>query len=304
MTASFAFRAALVAFTAGLAALLLSPAAQPNRSVAAVGTIAFGRGGSVYVANLDGTGLRRLGRGSSPSWSPDGRRLAFQRYVRGRNAEILVADADGRNLRRLTRTPAEELWPVWSPDGRRLAFVSDRDGSWEVFVMNADGSGVRQLTRRLAPTELNVTPAWSPDGRVIAFSSTRTPENPEIYVVRPDGNGLRRLTRTAGDVETLGDDGFPSWSPDGRLIVFSSNRTGNGEVWLMRRDGSRQRRVAGLPSRDDWSAEFSPDGAWIVFHSLGLRTSELYVVRPDGSALRRLGIPGTDPSWRPVANGS
>jgi Tol biopolymer transport system component len=287
---------------AALTALLVVPTAS-SVSADPDGTIAFGRSGSVYVANVDGTGVRRLGKGSTPSWSPDGRRIAFHRYVRGRNSEIVVVDADGRNERRLTRHPAEDLWPVWSPDGKRLAFVSTRDGTWEVFVMNANGSGVRQLTHRIASTELNVTPAWSPDGRLIAFSSTRTPENPEIWVVRPDGKGLRRLTRTKGDVHVLGDDGFPSWSSDGRLIAFSSNRTGDGEVWLMRRDGSGQRRLAGLPRRDDWSAEFSPDSRWIAFHSLGA-ASELYVVRTDGSGLRRLGIAGSDPAWRPVPNGS
>ncbi len=131
-------------------------------------------------------------------------------------------------------------------------------------------------------------------------SSAWTAENPEIYVVRPDGSGFRRLTRTAGNAEVLGDDSWPRWSPDGKRIVFSSNRTGNGEVWIMRADGKGQRRIAGLPRRDDWAPAFSPDGASIVFSSLTTgRDGDLYLVRPNGKSLRRLGLRGSDPVFRP-----
>lgn len=120
--------------------------------------------------------------------------------------------------------------------------------------------------------------------------------------MRPDGSELRQLTHTKGDVDTLGDDSRPTWSPDGKRIVFSSNRTGDGELWIMNADGSGQKRLAGLPHRDDWAPAWSPDGARIAFHSLDpVGRVQLYTVRPSGGGLARLGISGQDASWLPPA---
>jgi TolB protein len=271
------------------------------------GELAFVRGGDVYTVRADGSGLVRLtrtrARESTPAWSPDGAQLVFVRERPG-NADVYVADARARNVRRITHTRgANEYTPAWSPDGKRIAFASNRTGAYELYVARADGTGVRRLTVGARDGYGSYLPAWSPDGRRIAFSSSsRTPENAEIYLVRPNGTGLRRLTRTRGNVEVLGDDSWPAWSPDGRRIVFSSNRTGEGEVWVMGADGRGERRLAGLRRRDDWGPRFSPDGAEIVFYSLGARgPGELYVARSDGKAVRRLGVRGEDPAWRPRA---
>ncbi len=137
--------------------------------------------------------------------------------------------------------------PAWSPDGRKIVFWSDRDGqdvrprNDELYVMNADGSGVRRLTRNPAQ---DLFPAWSPDGEKIAFASARD-GNGEIYVMRADGSGVRRLTHAA-----VADDSFgpkATWSPDGTRIAFDSYRSvpsgARFEIYVINVDGSRKRRL-------------------------------------------------------------
>src|SRR5437773_823208 len=105
-----------------------------------------------------------------------------------------------------------------SGDESKIAFVrTSGTEAGDVYVMNADGSGQRRLTRDWAN---DVLPDWSPDGRRIAFVSKRD-GNSEVYVMNADGSGERRLTRNTAD------DAEPAWSPDGRTIVFESNRHGN-----------------------------------------------------------------------------
>ncbi len=166
----------------------------------------------LYVMNADGSGERSLtqrllggvrpviGVVSDPGWSPDGRKIAF---VSHGDVFVANANAEGSGLRRLTRNPASDSAPAWSPDGRKIAFVSDRDGTYDVYVMNADGSGQLALAARTvggrgayvgevaAPDD---APAWSSDGRKIAFVSDRDGSY-EVYVMNADGSGQRRLTQ-------------------------------------------------------------------------------------------------------------
>jgi Tol biopolymer transport system component len=264
--------------------------------------LAFVRSGEIHTIRADGTGLRRLTSNRfgdyAPAWAPDGRRIAFSSDRHG-NEEIYVMDADGRNVKRLTRHPANDLSPVWSPDGRRIAFVRLTGAGASVMVMNADGSGVRRLSPLPVRGYGSYSPDWSGAAGLIAFSgSFATPENAEIYVVRPNGTGLKRLTFTKGDAHTLGDDGSPAFSPDGRRIAFTSNRTGDGEIWIMRSDGKGQRRLTGLRGRDDAAPTWSGDGTRIAFDSYdSAGRSLIYVVGADGKGMRRL-VAGHSPAWR------
>jgi Tol biopolymer transport system component len=290
--------AILAAASLGLTAATAAPARQGPAATAAQTPreLAFHRGGWIHVVREDGTGLRRLTRGHSPAWSPDGRRIMFVQ-----NDRFYVVEADGTGRRALTRAGGG-FAPAWSPDGRRFAFASRRTGHTEIYVASADGTKVRRVTTARRRDEAAHGPAWSPDGALLAFSSDRPSMfNSEIYVARPDGTGLRRLTRTHGADALLGDDGMPHWSPDGRRIVFTSNRTQDGAIWIMNRDGSGQRQLFGIRGTDEWRPRFSPDGARIAFVRLFADgTEDVWLMNSNGKAARKL-TSGGDPAWRPGA---
>ncbi len=173
----------------------------------------------------------------------------------------------------------------------RIVFDSYRDGNWEIYVMNPDGSGQTRLTDNPA---YDREPSWSPDGRRIVFDSGRD-GNGEIYVMNADGSDQIRLT------DNPAVDGSPSWSPDGHGIVFDSNRDENYNIYVMNADGSDQTRLTDNSARD-FSPSWSPDGRRIAFASHRDGSRDIYVMNADGSGQTRL----TDnsawdgsPSWSP-----
>ena len=184
-----------------------SPSWAPGGSKLAFDRSNHGKvGRDIDVISADGSGLRRLTSDgfddSDPSWSPDGQKIVF-----GRGGRIYTMSAsDGSGLIALT-AGGFDWHPTWSPDGRRIAFGSDRTGINAIYVMNADGSGVRQLTKY---PEGDYLPWWSPDGTTIAFERGRCCAN-SVYLINADGTGLRQLA-------ILGRT--PSWSADSRSIVF------------------------------------------------------------------------------------
>jgi len=178
---------------------------------------------------------------------------------------------------------------VWSPDGRTIAFSSDRDGNFEIYVMNADGSNPIRLTYDDAA---DLYPGWSPDGRKITFESDRD-GNSEIYVMNADGSSPVNVTHNpAADVHAR-------WSPRGNTIAFDSDRDGNQEIYVMRSDGSGQTRLT-RNSGDDYGPAWSPGADALAFTTNRDGNYEIYVMLPDGSQPTRLtNNPGwdADPTW-------
>jgi WD40 repeat protein/DNA-directed RNA polymerase subunit RPC12/RpoP len=173
----------------------------------------------------------------------------------------------------------------------KIAFASDRDGNYEIYIMNEDGSGLKRLTNN--PDE-DVFPSWSPDGRKIAFESRRD-GNPEIYVMNADGSEQTNLTNSTSW------DQFPSWSPDGQNIAFHSLRDENHEIYTMNSDGSELKRLTNN-SNHDMGPSWSPDGRKIAFFAQRDGNPEIYIMNPDGSEQTRLtnnSAHDMSPAWSP-----
>ena len=207
----------------------------------------------IYSVRPDGTDLKplfpkRLKPGELPGYnaesvvSPDGRRVVFT-SDRGGDLDIWSMDINGGHARQLTHTLGYDGGPWWSPDGRQICFrayhpqtpeeISDykallgrhliRPTTLDLFVMNADGTNVRQITNDRRRNIASFAPSWTPDGKGLVFASNR--DDPQrrkfdIYRINLDGTGLERIT--------YGNqfDGFPCFSPDGKRFVWASNRLG------------------------------------------------------------------------------
>lgn len=169
------------------------------------------RSGSKSSLVIDGT------MNISPAISPDGRTIAFTRTVGDGNTEIFTARRDGSGLRRLTNSGAIDANPAWSPTGRDIAFTSNRAGTPQIYVMGAEGTDLRRVT---FVGDYNDGATWTPDGTRVAHSSRRDRRN--FVLALTDVVTLESSTLLAG----AGSHETPSFSPDGRKLVFSSTRAG------------------------------------------------------------------------------
>ena len=181
------------------------------------------------------------------------------------NYDIYVMDDDGSNLQKLTHSRFKDAYPVWSPDGAKIAFsrsAEDKQQS-DIFIMNSDGSAPENLTNH--PT-LDSTTSWSPNGRHIAFISTRD-NHLNIHHIDVQSQKVVRLTHN----KKLADGGadFPSFSPDGKQIVYTQSTPGKWRtLHIMRADGTGQHAFIPADGLYRTSPRWSPDGKKIMFSEI------------------------------------
>lgn len=197
----------------------------------------------LYAIAPDGTKQREVARvpGRGPALSPDGARLL---YMAGSwtATRLMLSSSDGSHPQPITDGSYIAWNSHWSPDGKRIAFTSRSDPKSElaIYVMNADGTGRRQLSHFAAGSGNVQWPVWSPDGHQLAVQVNGPQEHAaHIWIIDAASGNARKLA--PHDRPYL--DETPAWFPDGSRIAFQSNRTGRMEVWVMNADGSQPRQI-------------------------------------------------------------
>jgi Tol biopolymer transport system component len=279
-------------------------------------------------------------------WSGDVFSPSYYLSAAPTQLELDVINADESGLRKLARGSGAA--PEWSPDGRKLVFVKrpQRSGAGcrpvgrcheEIYVINADGTGLRRLTRNAVS---DGDPVWSPDGRRIAFTRDRDRQTANIYVMNADGSGQQRLTPDirrrpwvelawspdwqriafvasggplgAADIYVINTDGSGlrnvtntvttsfdfAWSPDGRRIAYLEGSPGLGALSVVNADGTGKQRLTGLLMVDLGPPSWSPDGRTLAFTGRG---GDIYTVHADRTGLRKL---AASPGWNVGADWS
>lgn len=278
----------------------------------------------LFTTDSSGSGLQRITSGpaddSEPAWSPDGRTVVFTRATSVFFGDIFVLDVASGRQTNLTNTPGDhEYSPSWSPDGTRIAFAKDIEtphapfANADLFVMDADGTHVTRLTN---DPRRQWDPTWSPEGDAIAFvDGSLSPGYRRLVFFGTLRTTLWVVDTATGRARPVVPEeagltiAAPSWSPDGKRLVFWEYR--DDEILVVNRDGSRLRNLSrSLPgAMDEASPSWSPDGRWISFvrYDDSSRT-QLSKMRPDGSSVTPLlditlsveTFGGTDWGPRPV----
>ncbi len=234
----------------------------------------------IYIMNADGSDLKQLTdypRGAeTPVWSPDGRSIVYGAYVGDDNNDVFIMNPDGSSRKQLTGSPGYDGHPHWSADGQRIFYNSDQTSpdpgaEWskrwhEIFSMKADGTDLRQHTHcrsvctygSLSPDGRKITYRKTTDAPAYSWDLTLGSPNSEVFVADVNGANEVNLSNNAAF------DGWPAWSPDGKRIVFSSNRAGPanvGHLYTIGVDGTDIRQIT--------------DGRWSYVQPAWSENSEL-----------------------------
>ena len=302
--------AALASLPVGLAS-----AGQADKIVFIYGS-SNARGVPIFLVtvNPDGSERNPIAGGpsyGSPEWSPDRSQIVFASYVANAGPDgvggpcVWVVNADGTGARRVTRGPCYDSAPAWSPEGRQIAFTRSRGSGQQLYVIGADGSGLRRLSGRVAAGGADASQGWSPDGKRILFVRTRV-AGPwlagELFTVRPDGKDPRLLYRPPrGSIVSQAD-----WHAGGRIALVLERRDGREILATIGADGKGLKELVRFPARKNERVAglaWSPDGSRIAYCYLVSSPAELdessrviLVVSADGGPPELL-FDGCQPDW-------
>ncbi len=228
-----------------------------------------------------------------PSWSPDGKKLAYVSYATGR-PQIYVQNIFNRHTQRLTDFKGSNLSPAWSPDGRRMAMSLSKDGNAEIYIMDLNTRKLHRVTRSYG---VDIEPSWFPDGRSLIFTSDRGGK-PQIYRQSVDSRG------GVGQAQRLTFDGVEnlrsSVSPDGKRIAMVHNTGGQYRIAVL--DLETEQLSILTDGGLDESPGFAPNGGMLIYAAQVKNRGVLAVVSSDGRASHKLRLQQGDvrePAWSP-----
>ena len=255
----------------------------------------------IYVMDADGANMidltQSLEKEESASWSPDGKHIAFDRWLSEKESSIFVMDADGQDSQRLTFEPGINVAPHWSPDGNEIAFLSNREGTPRVYTMEKHGKNLKQITHHRR--KFDGAPAWSPNGRWLAFGSGDE-GSWGLYLIDP--HNLNETPIFRSKVDRLDGRAIfrPAWSPDSQNLIYVDPEA-NDDVGLMRirADGGLPTQLIAEGLEYWWSPVWSLDGNSLLFSAKKkreplLRETEfgIFLMKLNTSERRKFILPG------------
>jgi TolB protein len=247
----------------------------------------------IYLCDFDGANIRQLTNKrsitTSPSWSWDGRHLAYTSFARG-PSQIYVRDMQSGAETRFT-FPGVQIAPMWAPGRFELAASLSMRGDEEIYLLTGGGKMIKRVTESPG---IDVEATWSPDGKMMAFTSKRA-GTPQIFIQDVNGDRVRRLT-FQGRYNTQ-----PSWSPKGDKIAYSSLEAGQLNIYVIDVEGNNPIRLTYNQGENE-APTWAPDGSLISFSSTREGKSRIYIMTAFGTDQRRLLVlPGEQraPKWSP-----